>query len=61
MLFRSDSDASYKISLQTSKLLKSQHVVVKLIKDGEHRLSRKEDLIILYNSLDEIHSQTFNK
>lgn len=56
-----DSDASYKISLKTSEMVKSQHVIVKLIKDGEHLLSRKEDLLVLYNSLDEIYSRTFNK
>lgn len=55
-----DPDVPYEISLQTAEKLKSSQVIVKLIKDGDHRLARIQDLQILYNSIEEI-IQQWNK
>jgi pimeloyl-ACP methyl ester carboxylesterase len=49
-----DYDVPYTITLRTASKLKSEQVIVKLIKDADHKLSRPEDLNILYNSIDEI-------
>lgn len=49
-----DIDVPYSISLEVSSKLKSDKVVVKLIKDADHKLAREEDLHILYNSIEEI-------
>ena len=49
-----DIDVPYAISLEVAGKLKSDQVVVKLIKDADHKLSREEDLRILYNSIEEI-------
>lgn len=49
-----DIDVPYNISLKVANTLKSQKVVVKLIKDANHKLSRKEDLNILYSSIEEL-------
>lgn len=49
-----DVDVPYHISLRVADKLKSQKVVVKLIKDANHKLSREEDFHILYNSIEEL-------
>lgn len=49
-----DIDVPYNISLRVAERVESQKVVVKLIKDANHRLSREEDLLILYNSIEEL-------
>jgi len=49
-----DIDVPYTISLRIAEKVESQKVVVKLIKDANHRLSREEDLLILYNSIEEL-------
>jgi pimeloyl-ACP methyl ester carboxylesterase len=49
-----DIDVPYTISLRIAEKVESQKVVVKLIKDANHRLSREEDLLILYNSIEEV-------
>jgi pimeloyl-ACP methyl ester carboxylesterase len=49
-----DIDVPYNISLKVAARLKSKKVVIKLIKDANHKLSRKEDLDILFSSIDEL-------
>lgn len=49
-----DFDVPYDISLRLADKLKSPQVVVKLIKDADHKLSREEDLLVLYNSIEEL-------
>ncbi|MFN9477614.1 MAG: alpha/beta hydrolase [Rickettsiales bacterium] len=49
-----DIDVPYTISLRIAEKVESQKVVVKLIKDANHRLSREGDLLILYNSIEEV-------
>ena len=49
-----DIDVPYTITLKIEKKVESQKVVVKLIKDANHRLSREGDLLILYNSIEEV-------
>lgn len=49
-----DLDVPYTISLRIARKVESPTVVVKLIKDANHRLAREEDLLILYNSIEEL-------
>lgn len=52
-----DDDVPYNISLKLLEKITSKQVVMKLIKDGWHNLSRIEDLQIISNSLEEIIKQ----
>lgn len=49
-----DQDVSHTISLRVAKMLQTNQVVLKLIKDGDHRLCRPLDLKIINNSIDEL-------
>jgi pimeloyl-ACP methyl ester carboxylesterase len=49
-----DRDVPHSISLRIQERLASQDVVVQLIKDGDHRLSRPQDLTRLCASVDEL-------
>lgn len=49
-----DKDVPYTISTRASEKLVSSNVVLKLIKDGAHNLSRPSDLEIICHSIDEI-------
>ena len=49
-----DIDVPYNISLRVAAKLKSEKAVIKLIKDANHKLSRKEDLHILFSSIEEL-------
>jgi pimeloyl-ACP methyl ester carboxylesterase len=49
-----DRDVPHAVSLRLQARLKSPDVVVHLIKDGDHRLSRPQDLQRLYNAVDEL-------
>ena len=49
-----DSDIPPSVSIQLQNKIASSNVVLKLIKDGKHNLSRKCDLEIIVNSLEEI-------
>lgn len=49
-----DDIVSYNLSMQLFDKILSKQSMLKLIKDGDHRLSRKEDLMITKNSLEEI-------
>lgn len=49
-----DYDVPYNISERIANKLKSEHVIVKFIKDADHRLSRDSDLLVMENSLHEI-------
>lgn len=49
-----DIDVPYNTSLRLASKLKSKNVLVKLIKDGNHKLSKKEDLNIIFSSIEEL-------
>ena len=49
-----DIDVPYIISKQISEKIVHNNVVIKLIKDGDHRLSREQDLQVICNSISEI-------
>ncbi|MBA2629375.1 MAG: alpha/beta hydrolase, partial [Rickettsiaceae bacterium] len=49
-----DIDVPYTISTRGAEKIKSNNVVIKLIKDGNHSLSRPSDLQLLCNSIEEI-------
>lgn len=49
-----DVDVPSTIATRIAERLKTKQVVLKLIKDGGHRLSRPEDLKIITNSIDEL-------
>lgn len=49
-----DEDVPYEISLKLLEKITSKQMVLKLIKDGKHNLSREEDLKVMTNSLEEI-------
>ena len=47
-----DPDVPWELSLRIAALLRSDRVQVALVKDGDHRLSRVEDLALLTATLD---------
>ncbi|QNT78018.1 alpha/beta hydrolase [Entomobacter blattae] len=47
-----DTDVPYSYSLELSKALESEDVHTILIKDGEHRLSREQDLALLEQTIE---------
>jgi pimeloyl-ACP methyl ester carboxylesterase len=49
---QADSDVPWEISLKLAAALRSADVQVHLIKDGDHRLSRRSDIAVLLNALD---------
>jgi dipeptidyl aminopeptidase/acylaminoacyl peptidase len=52
-----DPDVPWQTSLQLAACLESAAVTVELVKDGDHRLSREEDLRRLAAALDRILEQ----
>lgn len=53
-----DHDVPYTISTRATEKLVSSNVVLKLIKDGAHNLSRPSDLEIICHSIDEMVEST---
>jgi pimeloyl-ACP methyl ester carboxylesterase len=49
-----DRDVPHAVSLRLQEKLRAADVVVQLIKDGDHRLSRPQDLQRLYAAVDEL-------
>ena len=49
-----DRDVPHQVSLRLQSKLKTQDVVVSLIKDGDHRLSRPQDIQRLCDTVDEL-------
>jgi len=49
-----DPDVPHAVSLQLQAKLQSEDVIVELIKDGDHRLSRPQDLARLCAAVDEL-------
>lgn len=47
-----DPDVPWEIALKLAKALRSADVQVQLIKDGDHRLSRENDIALLLRTLD---------
>ncbi|MBI1954182.1 MAG: hypothetical protein HYS39_01080 [Proteobacteria bacterium] len=48
-----DQDVPWDVSLRLAQKLITQDVYVYLIKDGDHRLSREEDLQLLQKTIEE--------
>ncbi|MBV7255919.1 alpha/beta hydrolase [Pacificimonas sp. WHA3] len=48
---QSDSDVPWEISVQLAERLASPDVQVRLVKDGDHRLSRDQDIIMLLTTV----------
>lgn len=48
-----DEDVPWRHALDTAQAIASPDVVVTLVKDGDHRLSREEDLTRLFMAIDE--------
>ena len=53
-----DDDVSWHVSTKLGAALASQNVVLSLIKDGDHRLSRPQDLKRMADCLDELLAST---
>lgn len=51
---QADIDVPFSVSLRLADHLVSEDVVVSLVKDGDHRLSRQPDLDRLINTIDEL-------
>ncbi|AAU03813.1 alpha/beta hydrolase [Rickettsia typhi] len=49
-----DKNVPYNVSVKLLEKITSKQIVMKLIKDGNHNLSRKEDLKVIANSLEEM-------
>ena len=49
---QADADVPWEISLRLASALRSADVQVRLIKDGDHRLSRETDIALLLRELD---------
>ena len=52
-----DKSVPWKNSLELSNRLMSEQIILTLIKDGDHRLSRTEDLKLLFSFLDNLITQ----
>ena len=49
---QNDADVPWEISLKLAKALRSDAVQVTLVKDGDHRLSREQDIDLLLRTID---------
>jgi hypothetical protein len=49
-----DTDVPFSFATRLAQQITSDQIVLKLIKDGDHRLARAQDLKILSNSIEEI-------
>lgn len=49
---QADPDVPWRLSLDIAARLRSRDVQVTLVKDGDHRLSRPQDLALLTATLD---------
>lgn len=49
-----DPDVPWRHALELAQALQSQDVVFTLVKDGDHRLSRPQDIVRLLEALDEV-------
>ncbi len=50
-----DKDVPWEISLRLSKAMRSDNVQVTFVKDGDHRLSRKNDIALLQATVDQFY------
>jgi pimeloyl-ACP methyl ester carboxylesterase len=51
---QADDDVPWDIALQTARQLRSASVQVTLIKDGDHRLSREQDIALLIATVEQL-------
>ncbi|MEP3913720.1 MAG: alpha/beta hydrolase, partial [Parasphingorhabdus sp.] len=49
-----DADVPWEYSLETAKKIRSDDVQVHLVKDGDHRLSRDQDIALLIDTLSQL-------
>jgi pimeloyl-ACP methyl ester carboxylesterase len=53
---QADADVPFMISLRLAEQLRSAEVVTTLVKDGDHRLSRPQDIALLVATVDALHA-----
>lgn len=53
---QADADVPFTISLRLAEQLRSAEVVTTLVKDGDHRLSRPQDIALLLATVDALHA-----
>jgi pimeloyl-ACP methyl ester carboxylesterase len=51
---QADADVPFAISLRIAERIRSAQVVTLLVKDGDHRLSREQDIALLIATVDEL-------
>jgi pimeloyl-ACP methyl ester carboxylesterase len=49
-----DADVPYRVSVELAEKLQSEEVRIELVKDGDHRLSRDQDLALLTRTLESL-------
>ena len=52
---QNDTDVPWEISLKTAKALRSSDVQTLLVKDGDHRLSRDQDIALLIRTVSDLY------
>ena len=55
---QADPDVPWDVSIRLAAALRSDDVQVHLIKDGDHRLSRPQDIALLLATLDALPAQS---
>ena len=53
-----DADVPWEISMRLAQSLRSDNVQVTLVKDGDHRLSREQDISLLLCTVDALSKGT---
>ena len=49
-----DVDVPHSYSERTAETIQGANVVIKLVKDGDHKLSRPQDIKVITNSIEEV-------
>lgn len=58
---QNDADVPWNTSLKLAEALRSAAVQVHLVKDGDHRLSRDQDIALLMSVLESLHSRSSDR
>jgi len=46
-----DADVPWQVSMQLAERLRSDNIQIALVKDGDHRLSREQDIALLHRQV----------
>ena len=52
---QNDADVPWQISMKLAEQLRSDDIQIALVKDGDHRLSRKQDIALLHRQVWSLH------